>query len=59
MNKKMVTVKIGGYTRRCPESRIPWVYEEAKRQKKEYMKLGVPAEELEKLYEIEIVQDED
>ena len=57
MEEKWVTVKIGGYTRRCPESRLPWVYEEAERQKKEYLEKGVSAEKLEKLHEIEIVED--
>lgn len=59
MKEKWVTVEIGGYPRRCPESRLEWVYEQAERLKKEFIQKGAPKEMVERLYTIKIVKDED
>lgn len=65
--EKWVTVEIGGYRRRCPESKLNWVYEEAERFKQEYLKMDPPkgmtketfTKMVEDAYTVEIVKDKD
>ena len=47
MEDKMVTIYIGGYPRRCPESRVPLILENIEKIKQYYAEKGAPKDMVE------------
>lgn len=50
MEDKMVTIYIGGYPRRCPESRVPLILENIEKIKQYYAEKGAPKDMVEAAY---------
>lgn len=59
MSEKIVTIYIGGYPRRCIESRVEKILENIEQLKQHYLSKGVLQEVLDKMYSVRIVRDED
>jgi len=59
MEEKWVTVKIGGYPRRCKKTHLEEVVVNAEGFKGKYVSMGIPQEEVDEIYQIEILYDED
>ena len=58
MDEKMVTIYVGGYPRRCLESKVEEELASIERVKQYYREKGIPQEMIEKGYSVRIVRDE-
>lgn len=52
--EQWITVKIGGYPRRVPKSKLPEIYKNAEEFIEKYVKMGVPRETVEEVYSVEV-----
>jgi len=57
--EKVLTITIGGYKRGVSESRLQEVYDNAAKLIAQYAAMGIPREQLEEMFRIEIVKEDD
>lgn len=55
MDEKWVTIEIGGYRRRCPESRLEQILAEVEQMKREYLQKGAPKQVVDEMYRVVIL----